>query len=69
MPGWGRGTWGLGPWGQPVDVDITVSVTGVNGTSTLGSPTLLCSASLVEEGLAATSALGSVSVSLSLIHI
>ena len=31
--GWGRSTWGTGPWGQPAVINVTVSVTGNAGTS------------------------------------
>ena len=46
MAGWGRSTWGSGPWGQPAAVSVDVSVTGVNSTSALGSETVLCSANV-----------------------
>jgi len=34
LQGWGRGTWGQGPWNEKVNV----LVTGVQGTTALGSP-------------------------------
>ena len=33
MSGWGRSTWGAGPWGEPAIVNVTVNVTGVAGTT------------------------------------
>ncbi len=35
--GWGRAGWGIGPWGQPASVSISVNVSGVAGTSALGT--------------------------------
>ena len=35
--GWGRSTWGAGPWGQPHSVPISFTISGVAGTSALGS--------------------------------
>ena len=49
MAGWGRSTWGNGPWGQPA---VTlVNVTGVAGTSALGSETVIAKALVVVTGL------------------
>ena len=36
LTGWGRGTWGEGAWNQAVPL----AVTGVAGTTALGSPTV-----------------------------
>ena len=52
MAGWGRAGWGDGPWGQPA---VTlVDVTGVAGTSALGSETVVADAVAVASGNAAT---------------
>ena len=40
MSGWGRSTWGAGPWGEPAIVSVTVNVTGVAGTTALGTETV-----------------------------
>ena len=34
LQGWGRGTWGQGPWNEEIDVVVT----GVQGTTALGTP-------------------------------
>ena len=36
--GWGRDTWGSGPWGGTA---VSVSVTGVAGTSAVGSVSIV----------------------------
>lgn len=54
LGGWGRGTWGLGAWGTA----IPVSVTGVVGTTALGSETATGDANIAVTGVAGTSALG-----------
>jgi hypothetical protein len=38
--GWGRSTWGSGAWGQPHN--MTVSLTGLAGTTALGTETVNC---------------------------
>ena len=60
--GWGRSTWGAGPWGQPASVSVSVSVSGVASTSALGTVTLDAEANVIPTGQVATSALGSLSV-------
>ena len=42
MAGWGRATWGTGPWGQPAG--ITVDVTGQSATCALGTITEVATA-------------------------
>ena len=37
MSGWGRAGWGEGPWGQPASIPISFTISGVAGTSALGS--------------------------------
>jgi hypothetical protein len=56
ITGWGRGTWGQLTFGEPIPVVLT----GVAGTSALGSETVTGDANITETGLAATSGLGSV---------
>tara|TARA_R100001126_G_scaffold92653_1_gene62636 strand:- start:263 stop:565 length:303 start_codon:yes stop_codon:yes gene_type:complete len=56
ITGWGRGEWGDGPWGNP----DSVVVTGVVGTSGLGSVTVLGDTNVTLTGVSATSALGTV---------
>ena len=51
MAGWGRATWGTGPWGQPAGV--SVDVTGQSLTSAVGSP-LIISWSNVDPGVTNT---------------
>ena len=56
ITGWGRGTWGEATFGEPVPVVLT----GLAGTSALGSETVTGDANITETGLAGTSGLGSV---------
>jgi len=56
LGGWGRGTWNQNAWNTP----LSVLVTGVAGTSALGSETVTGGATVVVTGVAGTSALGSV---------
>ena len=54
ITGWGRGTWGEGAWNAP----LAVEVTGVAGTTALGSETVTAGASAVidfRDSLMATS--------------
>ena len=50
ITGWGRGTWGQGTFGEP----IPVSLTGVAGTSALGSETVTGAANVTESQLGET---------------
>ena len=56
ITGWGRGTWGQGTWGQPIPVVLS----GLAGTSSLGSITVSANADVTVSGLNSTSALGNV---------
>jgi hypothetical protein len=56
LGGWGRGTWNQSAWSTP----LSVLVTGVAGTSALGSETATGGATSGVTGLVGTSALGSV---------
>ena len=56
LGGWSRGTWSSGPWNAP----DSVGVTGVTGTSALGSVTAAIGINSEVTGLVGTSALGSV---------
>ena len=60
MAGWGRAGWGIGPWGQPAVTIVEVS--GVAGTSALGTISVLADANTIVSGVSSTSALGSLSV-------
>ena len=53
LGGWGRGTWGQGAWGTA----LPVAVTGVAGTSALGSETATGGATIAVTGVVGTSAL------------
>ena len=55
LGGWGRGTWNQSAWNTP----LSVLVTGVAGTSALGSETVTGGATVAVTGIAGTSALGS----------
>ena len=61
ITGWGRGTWGQGAWNAPLPVEVT----GVAGTTALGSETVLPSISVAVTGVAGTTAVGSESVAAS----
>ena len=56
LGGWSRGTWSSGPWNGPGSVEVT----GVAGTSDLGSVTAAIGINPEVSGLVGTSALGSV---------
>ena len=58
ITGWGRSTWNSGTWGEPVPVELT----GVAGTTALGSETATGGATISLTGLAATGAIGSETV-------
>ena len=36
--GWGRSTWGAGNWGQPAIQSVSFTLTGLAGTSAVGTP-------------------------------
>ena len=59
--GWGQGTWGAVGWGGIGN--ISFSVTGVAGTTAVGSESVTASALVVETGLQATGAVGTVTAS------
>ena len=56
--GFGRGTYGQGAW----NTELPVIVTGVAGTTALGSETVVAAAVVSVTGVAGTSALGSETV-------
>ena len=56
--GFGRGTYGQGAW----NTELPVIVTGVAGTSALGSETVIAGATFAVTGVTGTSALGSVTL-------
>ena len=58
ISGFGRGTYGQGAW----NTELPVIVTGVAGTSALGSATVAAAAVVSVTGVAGTSALGSATV-------
>ena len=53
LQGWGRGTWGQGPWNE----EINVVVTGVVGTTGLGTPSGIPGVNVVATGISATTAI------------
>lgn len=59
--GWGRSTWGSGPFGMPVSQTRTVTVSGFAMTSALGTVVPVAKADVTLSGFAATSALGTLS--------
>ena len=61
ITGWGRGTWGQGAWNAPLPVEVT----GVAGTTALGSESVLPAISVAVTGVAGTTAVGSESVAAS----
>ena len=61
ITGWGRGTWGEGAWNAPLPVEVT----GVAGTTALGSETVLPAITVAVTGVAGTTAVGSESVAAS----
>ena len=58
ITGWGRGTWGQGPWSEPIPVEIS----GLAGTSALGTITVDAEANVSVTGQSATSAVAGVGV-------
>ena len=60
MAGWGRSTWGAGPWGEPAKQSVSFTLTGVAGTSALGTVVASIPKSVTVSGLSSTSALGSI---------
>jgi hypothetical protein len=62
MAGWGRAEWGIGPWGEPASVPVSVNLTGFSLTSALGSITLVTNNNISVTGLSATSAVSGVGV-------
>jgi len=58
ISGWGRGTWSQAAWGEP----LPVIVTGVAGTSAVGTVAVVAEANVPATGLAATGGVGSVTV-------
>ena len=56
LTGWGRGTWGEGAWNQ----SVPLAVTGVAGTTALGSPTVQNVLEIPVTGVAGTGAVGTV---------
>ena len=75
LGGWGRGTWGEGPFGEALQDDIIttevgtvrileeyIQVTGVAAEGIAGTVTATGTAVIVEEGLAASTQISSVTV-------
>ena len=63
--GWGRGEWNEGAWGTA----LPVTLSGLAGTSALGTVSTDAEANVTLSGLSATAVNGGVAVDLSLIHI
>lgn len=59
--GWGRSTWGSGPFGMPVSQTRTVTISGFAMTSALGTTTAFTTVDISVTGFAITSALGTLS--------
>ena len=53
LQGWGRGTWGQGPWNEEIDVVVT----GVQGTTGLGTPDGIPGVNVAVTGVSATTAI------------
>jgi len=53
LQGWGRGTWGQGPWNEEIDVVVT----GVQGTTALGTPDGIPGVNVAVTGVSATTAI------------
>ena len=53
LQGWGRGTWGQGPWNEEIDVVVT----GVVGTTALGTPDGIPGVNVSATGVSATTAI------------
>ena len=54
--GWGRDSWGSGPWNQPADIEVSVS--GLSATSALGTTAQSAAANTPVTEQGATSGLG-----------
>jgi len=59
--GWGRSTWGSGPFGLPVSQTRTVTVAGFGMTSALGTTIAFTTVDINVTGFPITSALGTLS--------
>ena len=53
LQGWGRGTWGQGPWNEEIDVVVT----GVVGTTALGTPDGIPGVNVSATGVSAPTAI------------
>ena len=53
LQGWGRGTWGQGPWNEEIDIVVT----GVQGTTGLGTPDGIPGVNVAVTGVSATTAI------------
>ena len=53
LQGWGRGTWGQGPWNEEIDVVVT----GVVGTTAVGTPDGIPGVNVAATGVSATTAI------------
>jgi hypothetical protein len=53
LQGWGRGTWGQGAWNAPINVEVT----GVVGTTALGTPDGIPGVNVAATGVSATTAI------------
>ena len=53
LQGWGRGTWGQGPWNE----EINVVVTGVVGTTSVGTPSGIPGVNVAATGISATTSI------------
>ena len=58
LAGWGRGTWGQLTWGEPIPVELT----GLAGTTALGTETVSAAANVAVTGLAGTGAISSLTI-------
>ena len=54
ITGWGRSTWNSGTWGEPVPIELT----GLAGTTALGSLTITADANVAETGVYGTGSVG-----------
>ena len=60
MAGWGRSTWGTGPWGQPAIQSISFAITGTAGTSAVGTIVASIPTSVTETGFSVTGTLAGI---------
>ena len=58
LQGWGRGTWGQGTWNE----ELNVAVTGVVGTTGLGTPSGIPGIFVNATGVSATTAISQTGV-------